>query len=256
MPDINNEIEETPEVEEPTYTNEFLNANALLTVVELVYELEFSPIIPENFDFEHTIVIQKLSSLINEVSAEVESYIKRPLGKQEYNEFVTLSTNPQIQLTHRPIREVLEINSQYPITVNDVMNYTDKMSLEEGTLQVGRALPMTRTYVGLARYPQHSLLRAMVKYEAGYVLPQDATEDNPSDLPADIKGVVKRTCVQLFNDAYDYNKAQGLIVRQEGNVNRMWSDNTELQILQHGVFSKAEQRVLDAYKAHASVVSV
>lgn len=237
-------------------TNEYLNDNALLTLDELVYELQFSPTIPEDFDFEHEVVIQKLSSLINEVSAEVESYIKRPLGKREYVEHVTLSTNPQIQVTHRPIKEVKEIQSQYPITIEEVMKYTDNLSLEEGTLQVGRALPMSRTHVGLARYPQHSLLKATVIYEAGYILPKDATQQNPSDLPADIKGVVKRTCVQLFNDANDANKAQGLIMRQEGNVNRMWQSDVELQMLQHGVFTKASQRVLDAYKAYASMVSI
>lgn len=239
-----------------TITNELLNDNALLTVEELVYELQFSPIIPEDFDFEHEVVIHKLSSLINEVSSGVESYIKRPLGRQEYVENVTLSTNPQIQTTHRPIKEVKEIKSQFPIDVEEVISYTDNMSLNDGILQVGRALPMTRTRVGLARYPQHSLLTATVVYEAGYILPKDATEQRPSDLPADIKGVVKRTCVQLFQDSIDSDKASGLIMRQEGNVNRMWSSDMELQMLQHGVFSKAEQRVLDTYKAHASMVSV
>ena len=136
------------------------------------------------------------------------------------------------------------------------MKYTDRISLDEGTLQVGKALPMTRTRVGLARYPQHSLLTATVTYEAGYILPKDATEEKPSDLPADIKGVVKRTCVQLFQDLLDYNKAQGLIMRQEGNVNRMWQSDIELQMLQHGSFDKASQRVLDAYKTYASMVSV
>lgn len=238
------------------YSNEHLNANGLLSVDELIHELMFSPIIPEDFDFEDEVVQSKISSLINEVSAEVESYIKRPLGRQEYVENVTLSVNPQIQVTHRPIKEVKEIASQFPISVDEVMKYTDRISLDEGTLQVGKALPMTRTRVGLARYPQHSLLTVTVTYEAGYILPKDATEEKPSDLPADIKGVVKRTCVQLFQDLLDYNKAQGLIMRQEGNVNRMWQSDIELQMLQHGSFDKASQRVLDAYKTYASMVSV
>jgi len=238
------------------YSNEHLNANALLSVDELIHELMFSPIIPEDFDFEDEVVQSKISSLINEVSAEVESYIKRPLGRQEYVENVTLSVNPQIQVTHRPIKEVKEIASQFPISVDEVMKYTDRISLDEGTLQVGKTSPMTRTRVGLARYPQHSLLTATVTYEAGYILPKDATEEKPSDPPADIKGVVKRTCVQLFQDLLDYNKAQGLIMRQEGNVNRMWQSDIELQMIQHGSFDKASQRVLDAYKTYASMVSV
>ena len=122
------------------YSNEHLNANALLSVDELIHELMFSPIIPEDFDFEDEVVQSKISSLINEVSAEVESYIKRPLGRQEYVENVTLSVNPQIQVTHRPIKEVKEIASQFPISVDEVMKYTDRISLDEGTLQVGKAL--------------------------------------------------------------------------------------------------------------------
>ncbi len=47
-----------------------------------------------------------------------------------------------------------------------------------------------------------------VKYTAGYVLPKDATEDDPCTLPADLQGVVWGIIQQEFSIMQ--NGAQGL----------------------------------------------
>lgn len=236
--------------------NKFLRPNALVSVNDFAYELQFSPVMAEDFDYAHPVVVRKLSTIINRVSSEVESYIGRPLGKSKHVEKIALSTNPQIVLRHRPIREVISVESGYGVKPEDFMRYTDESSLREGILHAGNILPMTRNSVGFGRYPQYSLKRMTIEYEAGYILPKDATEDNPSDLPSDIIGVVLETSLNIFIEEMDFNRAQGLIQRQEGNVNRIWASSVMPDLMKHGVFSKANQRVLDQYKNTVSAVSI
>ena len=47
-----------------------------------------------------------------------------------------------------------------------------------------------------------------MKYTAGYVLPKDATEDNPCTLPADLQGIVWGIAQQEFSIME--NGAEGL----------------------------------------------
>ena len=66
-----------------------------------------------------------------------------------------------------------------------------------------------RGYVGGLSYDFLLAARYLeVKYTAGYVLPKDATEDDPCTLPADLQGVVWGIIQQEFSIMQ--NGAQGL----------------------------------------------
>ena len=60
---------------------------------------------------------------------------------------------------------------------------------------------LANDYVASQRYLE-------VKYTAGYILPKDATDDEPSDLPADIVGIIWGIVEQEFSILR--NGSQGL----------------------------------------------
>lgn len=72
-----------------------------------------------------------------------------------------------------------------------------------------------------------------VTYEAGYIMPKDATAENPSDLPYDLQYVVWRWCsaVDLAN-----NGANGLSAFSISDVS--WTFDKELSTQVQNVINR------------------
>ena len=124
-----------------------------------------------------------LVNLINAASAWVERQTGRKLGRQVYTQKYVASGTQELVLL------------QWPITnVEYVKDTADGSTISPSEYDYSDFL-----------YPTRYL---EVKYTAGYVLPKDATEDDPCTLPYDLQNVVWGIVQQEF--ATMQNGAQGL----------------------------------------------
>ena len=168
---------------EPTVT---LAPNAMTTLEDTMERLGIPP------EAADTAVKNNIIRLINTASAWVE----------------TIPGHQELVLQQYPIRSVEYVKDTMDGVDIDPDSYDFSMEGDVGVLYRdlgwvfrGYIAGLANDYVAPRRYLE-------VKYTAGYILPKDATEEEPSDLPADIVGIVWGIAEQEFSILR--NGAQGL----------------------------------------------
>lgn len=144
--------------------------------------------------------------LINKASSWVEHMTGRHLGKQSYHQWYDADGSQELVLIEYPIVSIESIKedgnpvdpSRYDFWQSGNIGVVYR---DEGWLKAGWRRGLAYDIVAPKRVIE-------VEYTAGYVLPKDATEDDPQTLPADLEGLVWDMVAQAY--ASMCNGSQGL----------------------------------------------
>lgn len=159
-------------------------------------------------DAADTTVKNNITRLINSTSAWVETITGRRFGKATYTHKYVAPGHQELLLDQFPIRAVEYVKDTSSGAIIDPESYDFTMTGNVGVLFRDAGWPVRGYPSGLAQ-DFHAMSRYLeVKFTAGYILPKDATEDEPSDLPADIIAIVWGIAEQEFSILR--NGAQGL----------------------------------------------
>lgn len=159
-------------------------------------------------DAADTTVKNNIIRLINSASAWIETTTGRRFGKQTYTHRYVAPGQQELVLRQFPIRAVEYVKNTITGDVVNPESYDFLMTGDVGVLYRDEGWPFRGYVSGLAGdyiAPQRYL---EVKYTAGYVLPKDATVEEPADLPDDIIAIVWGIAEQEFSILR--NGAQGL----------------------------------------------
>ena len=179
-----------------------LNDNALTTVEDTA---EFMGMDAENIPPP---VKNNLIRLINAYSDYVESTTGRRFKQEQYRE------------RHESIGHQSLVVRQYPIvsveSVSDVngggcleqSSYDWKQDGDTGVIYLDSGWPMKGYRSGLSSDIRLLSRYLEIIYTAGYILPKDATDDQPATLPADLQWAVWQMVQQQWN--LSSNGANGL----------------------------------------------
>lgn len=144
--------------------------------------------------------------LINKASSWIEHMTGRHLGKQSYHQWYDADGSQELVLIEYPIISIESIKEEGKLV--DPRRYdfgqTGHIGVvyrDEGWLRAGWRCGLAYDIVAPKRVIE-------VEYTAGYVLPKDATEENPQTLPADLEGLVWDMVEQAY--ASLQNGSQGL----------------------------------------------
>lgn len=179
-----------------------LAANAMTTLEDTMERLG----IPA--EAATTAVKNNIIRLINTASAWVETITGRKFGRATYTQRYTAPGRQELVLQQYPIRSVEYVRDTIDETDFDPNTYDFTMEGDVGVLYRDLGWVFRGYIAGLANdyvFPRRYL---EVKYTAGYILPKDATPEEPSDLPADIIGIVWGIAEQEYSILR--NGAQGL----------------------------------------------
>lgn len=178
-----------------------LQDNALTTLEALKVFMGLDP-----GDTEDTQRDNALVQLINSASAWLETQLGRKLGKRSYREKHIAPGTQRLVLEQWPILEIAKITDTDYNTEITGYDYDEQGEIgvvyrEDGWTYHGHIGGLSRDYIAPRRY-------LLVEYTAGYVLPKDATDDNPSTLPSDLEAVIWNMVAQ--QSAIMENDAAGL----------------------------------------------
>lgn len=147
-----------------------------------------------------------ITLLINRASAWIERQTGRHLGKKSYRQWYDADGQQELVTDEYPIISVEYVKEQgstvdpgrydYSQTGNVGVIYRD-----EGWLKAGYRRGLAYDIVTPRRVIE-------VSYTAGYVLPKDATEEDPQTLPADLEGLLWDMVSQMYTNLQ--NGSQGL----------------------------------------------
>lgn len=200
-----------------------------------------------------------LESIINSISSEIELYIGRSLVKREYTESLENAYENRLVLRNSPIKEVISVQSMNGVDLDlaKIMQYTDEFALESGVIETDPAFPTRMRRVGLgAGYANRPRKSVKVKYVAGYIMPNDGTEEEPSDFPLVLTNLALSIALRLITRSADATRSDDMIQLTEGNVTRMWGTAVSAELAKVGNFTKAEQQILNKFRKRVMVVSV
>lgn len=155
--------------------------NALTTLDRMKLMLGLSDIADERTD---TIV----TLLINRASSWIERQTGRHLGRQSYRQWYDADGQQELVTLEYPIIKVEYIKEDGKLVDPTRYDYTQTSNVgviyrDEGWLKAGYRHGLAYDIVAPKRVIE-------VSYTAGYVLPKDATEDDPQTLPADLEGLL------------------------------------------------------------------
>ena len=144
--------------------------------------------------------------LVNKASSWVEQQVGRPLGKNTYREFYEADGQQELVTLKYPIISVDYVKEAGRLVPPERYDYGQTANIgviyrDDGWLRAGYRR-------GLANDIIESKRNIEVRYTAGYVLPKDATDEEPQTLPADLEGLVWDMVSQAY--ANMQNGSQGL----------------------------------------------
>lgn len=173
--------------------------NALTTLDRMKLMLGLSDIADERTD---TIV----TLLINRASSWIERQTGRHLGRQSYRQWYDADGQQELVTLEYPIIKVEYIKEEGKLVDPTRYDYTQTGNVgviyrDEGWLKAGYRRGLAYDIVAAKRVIE-------VSYTAGYVLPKDATEDDPQTLPADLEGLLWDIVSQTYTNLQ--NGSQGL----------------------------------------------
>lgn len=175
-----------------------------------------------------------LSQLINSASAWLETTLGRKLGRNRYRERYVAPGTQRLVLEQYPIREVHKITDTDNGVDLDGYYWEDDGAIgvvyrEDGWTYHGHIGGLARDYIAPRRY-------LLAEYTAGYILPKDGTEEEPSDFPADLEAVLWNMIAQQW--AIMDNDAAGLSAFSISDVS--WTFDKEI--------AGTWQSIISAYK--------
>ena len=162
-----------------------LNDNALTTTTSVWRAMRQT----EVSDADADLVI----SLINQASARVEAMLDRKLGHAAYTE------------KHKAEGEQLLIVREWPVTavtsvkIGDEPLSPDAYELDSLGAYKDNGWPRAGYPRGLTGEPLTPSRSIEISYEAGFILPKDATDDRPATLPADIEALVIEMVIRVLS---------------------------------------------------------
>jgi hypothetical protein len=144
--------------------------------------------------------------LINAASASIEAQTGRKFGRADYAEKYEAPDSQQLPLRQYPIRQVYSVVDLTDGGEIPPESYDAEVFGYIGCLYKNDAWQPQYYRRGLAYDPVFSKRYLKVSYQAGYILPKDATDDEPSDLPYDLQLLVWQMAAQqwtvMTNGAY------------------------------------------------------
>ncbi len=144
--------------------------------------------------------------LINKASSWVEQQVGRPLGKNIYREFYEADGQQELVTLKYPIISVDYVKEAGRLVPPELYDYGQTSNIgviyrDDGWLRAGYRRGLANDIIETKRNIE-------VRYTAGYVLPKDATDEEPQTLPADLEGLVWDMVSQAY--ANMQNGSQGL----------------------------------------------
>ena len=144
--------------------------------------------------------------LINKASSWVERQVGRPLGKSAYREFYDADGQQELVTLKYPIISVDYVKEAGRLVPPELYDYGQTANIgviyrDDGWLRAGYRRGLANDIIETKRNIE-------VCYTAGYVLPKDATDEEPQTLPADLEGLVWDMVSQAY--ANMQNGSQGL----------------------------------------------
>jgi len=173
--------------------------NALTTLERMKLMLGLSDIEDERVDEIVTMLINKASSLI-------ERQTGRHLGKNSYHQFYDADGQQELVTIEYPIVSVESILENGKLV--DPSRYDFGQTAEVGVIYRDEGWLKAGWRAGLAFDIVASKRVIEVNYTAGYVLPKDATKDNPRTLPYDLEGLIWDMVSKAYTNLQ--NGSQGL----------------------------------------------
>lgn len=164
-----------------------------------------------------------LIQLINQASASIERALGRRLRRGTYTEKVKGTGNQYILLDNYPI-----INVEYIRQAGELIDpglYDIAIQGRAGVIYKDDGWTYYGYPHGLAGDPVTGSRNIEVRYTAGYLLPWEATEGNPADLPADLEGLAQEM-VQYAFGKLQTGGTGGLKAFSISDVRWEWSDDT------------------------------
>ena len=176
-----------------------LAENALTTLDRMKLMLGLSDIADERTD-------EIITLLINRASSWIERQIGRHLGKHSYHQFYDADGQQELITLEYPIISVEYVKEDGREVDPKCYDYSQTAEIgviyrDEGWLKAGYRRGLAYDIVAPKRVSE-------VSYTAGYVLPKDATEDDPQTLPADLEGLLWDVVSQAYTNLQ--NGSQGL----------------------------------------------
>lgn len=173
--------------------------NALTTLERMKLMLGLSDIEDERTD---TIV----TLLINRASSWIERQTGRHLGKRSYRQWYDADGQQELVTLEYPIISVEYVKEQGNVVDPSLYDYAQTGDVgviyrDDGWLKAGYRKGLAYDIVAPKRVIE-------VSYTAGYVLPKDATDDDPQTLPADLEGLLWDIVSQTYTSLQ--NGSQGL----------------------------------------------
>lgn len=157
-------------------------------------------------DDEDEKTIEMVTLLINRASALVERQIGRHLGRRQYHQWYDADGSRELVTEEYPIVKVDFVKEDGKLVDPDCYDYGQTGAIgviyrDDGWLRAGYRSGLAFDMIAHKRVIE-------VSYSAGYVLPKDATDDDPQTLPADLEGLVWDMISQMFTSLQ--NGSQGL----------------------------------------------
>lgn len=176
-----------------------LAENALTTLERMKLMLGLSDIEDEKTDMI-------VEMLVNRASSWIERQIGRHLGKKTYLQWYDADGQQELVTEEYPIISVEYVKQEGALVNPRSYDYSQTGDIgviyrDEGWLKAGWRRGLANDIVASKRIIE-------VKYTAGYVLPKDATEDEPQTLPADLEGLLWDIVSQTYTGLQ--NGSQGL----------------------------------------------
>jgi hypothetical protein len=173
--------------------------NALTTLERMKLMLGLSDISDERVD-------EIVTLLINRASSWIERQTGRHLGKNTYLQRYDADGQQELVTIEYPIVDVAFIKEEGKVVDATLYDFGQTGGVgviyrDDGWLHAGYRSGLAYDITAIKRVIE-------VSYTAGYVLPKDATEDDPQTLPADLEGLVWDVVSQAYTNLQ--NGSQGL----------------------------------------------
>lgn len=196
-------------------TKATLRTNALTTLEALKQMLGLDPDDTSSDDI--------LVRLINQASASIERALGRKLRRSTYTQQLKGTGNQYLLVENYPIIEVEYIKQAGEIIDPGLYDITEQG--RAGVIYKDDGWTYYGYPYGLAGDAITGSRNIEVRYTAGYVLPWEATEENPTTLPADLEGLVQEMVEYAFGKLQTGGGA-GLKAFSISDVRWEWNDTT------------------------------
>lgn len=207
-----------------------LAENALTTLSDM---MEFMGMDPESGDIPDS-AKNNLERMINAASSYIETMTGRQFPRRSYQENHCGSGSQELCMNQYPIIEVERVTDMENHQDIDKDSYSISEDGHVGVIYRDEGWPSRGYISGLADDKRAEKRYLQVVYTAGYILPKDASESQPSDLPYDLQSIVWQIVKQQWELAV--NGAGGLAAFSISDIS--WTFDKEVNAQVKDVINK------------------